>query len=91
MSKYVIYFKGGLKSIDAIAPSGSNSNYTFAGPCGCDSPVLGERHSSNSTDTNSEKSTFINFYCLVVTGVMDKLEEAGFLRRETRMIDDRYS
>jgi len=47
--------------------------------------VLGERHSSNSTDTvslNSEKTTFINFYCLVVTGVMDKLEEAGFLRRE---------
>jgi len=37
--EHVIYFKGGLKSIDAIAPSGSNSNYTFAGPCGCDSPV----------------------------------------------------
>src|SRR2546426_7586236 len=56
--------------------------------------ALGERHSSNSTDSvslNSEKTTFINFYCLVVTGVMDKLEEAGFLTRETRMIDDRYS
>jgi hypothetical protein len=34
MRKCVIYFKGGLKSIDAIAPRGSNSNYTFAGPCG---------------------------------------------------------
>ena len=42
--------------------------------------VLGERHSSNSTDT--EKTTFINFYCLVVTGVMDRLEEPGFLRRQ---------
>ncbi len=40
ISKYVIYFKGGLKSIDAIAPSGSNSNYTFAGPCGCDFPLI---------------------------------------------------
>ena len=28
------------------------------------------------------QNVFINFYCLVVTGVMDRLEEAGFLRRE---------
>lgn len=40
MGKCVIYFKGGLNSIDAIAPSGSNSNYTFAGPCGWDSSVV---------------------------------------------------
>jgi len=39
MGKYVIHFKGALKSIDAIAPSGSNSNYTFAGRCGWNSPV----------------------------------------------------
>ncbi|PWU79070.1 MAG: hypothetical protein DLM72_19295 [Candidatus Nitrosopolaris wilkensis] len=35
MGKHVIYFKGGLKSINAT--SGSNSNYTFAGPYGWDS------------------------------------------------------
>ena len=39
MGKHVIYFKGGLKSINAIATSGSNGNYTFAGPYGWDSPV----------------------------------------------------
>jgi len=37
--EHVIYFKGGLKSINATATSGSNSNYTFAGPYGWDSPV----------------------------------------------------
>ena len=39
MGKHVIYFKGGLKSINAIATNGSNGNYTFAGPYGWDSPV----------------------------------------------------
>ena len=39
MGKHVICFKGGLKSINATATSGSNSNYTFAGPCGWDSLV----------------------------------------------------
>jgi len=40
MRKCVIYFKGGLKSIDAIAPRGSNSNYTFVEPCGWHSSVV---------------------------------------------------
>jgi hypothetical protein len=39
VGKHVIYFKGGLKSINATATSGSNSNYNFAGPYGWDSPV----------------------------------------------------
>ena len=39
VGKHVIYFKGGLKTINATATSGSNSNYTFAGPYGWDSPV----------------------------------------------------
>jgi len=39
VGKHVIYFKGGLKSINATGTSGSNSNYTFAGPYGWDSPV----------------------------------------------------
>lgn len=39
MCKCVIYFKGGLKNIDAIAPRGSSSNYIFAGPCGWHSSV----------------------------------------------------
>jgi hypothetical protein len=39
MGMHVIYFKGGLKSINATANSGSNSNYTFARPCGWSSPV----------------------------------------------------
>jgi hypothetical protein len=39
VGKQVIYFKGGLKSINATATGGSNSNYTFAGPYGWDSPV----------------------------------------------------
>jgi hypothetical protein len=40
MGKHVIYFKGGLKSIDATtSTSGSNTSYTFAGPYGWDSPV----------------------------------------------------
>jgi len=39
VGKHVIYFKGGLKSIDSTATSGSNSNYAFAGPYGWDSPV----------------------------------------------------
>jgi hypothetical protein len=39
VGKHVIYFKGGLKSINATATSRSNSNYTFAGPYGWDSPV----------------------------------------------------
>jgi len=36
MGKHVIYFKGGLKSINTTT---TNSNYTFAGPYGWDSPV----------------------------------------------------
>jgi len=39
MGTHVIFFKGGLKSINATAGSGSSSNYTFAGPYGWDSPV----------------------------------------------------
>jgi hypothetical protein len=39
VGKHVIYFKGGLKSINATATIGSSSNYTFAGPYGWDSPV----------------------------------------------------
>jgi hypothetical protein len=39
VGEHVIYFKGGLKSINATATGGSNSNYTFAGPYGWDSPV----------------------------------------------------
>jgi len=39
VGKHVIYFKGSLKSINATATSGSNSNYTLAGPYGWDSPV----------------------------------------------------
>lgn len=38
LGEHVIYFKGGLKSINN-ASSGSNGNYTFAGPYGWDSPV----------------------------------------------------
>jgi hypothetical protein len=39
VGKHVIYFKGGLKSINATTTGGSNGNHTFAGPYGWDSPA----------------------------------------------------
>ena len=40
VGKYVIYFKGGLKNINATTSAEENSsNYAFAGPYGWDYPV----------------------------------------------------
>jgi hypothetical protein len=39
VGKHMVYFKGGLKSINATATGGSNGNHVFAGPYGWDSPV----------------------------------------------------
>jgi hypothetical protein len=39
VGKHIIYFKGGLKSINSTATTGPNGNHAFAGPYGWDSPV----------------------------------------------------
>jgi len=78
MGKYVIYFKGGLKSIDAIAPSGSNSNYTFAGPCCWDSPVT---YHLTITKSGNFLHNFI-LYCLflrIFVSTLRRLEDTAFV------------